>query len=110
MPSRDALAAPSAEDNQIIDAMRQARATSPSRACPSRDLRVPPSARFDELVHIGIIREAAPGTFYLYEPALSAGVPDARRTAAGTRARLLRTLAFWLFVIIIPVLFLQFSK
>ena len=98
----------SPDDQQIVGALRKARATSPARACPIREIQVALSPRFDALVHRGIVREASPGTFYLYEAAL---VTPAAASAAGPPWRqLLKGVVFWLIVLLIPVILLRFIR
>ncbi|MHB8839024.1 MAG: hypothetical protein ACYC7F_08745 [Gemmatimonadaceae bacterium] len=56
-----------------------------------------------------MLREGAPGTFYLYEHAVPAYTATLRPSALPARA-LLKSVLFWLIVILIPVIIIQFSK
>lgn len=79
--------------------MRALGAVSPATARPLRELPDAVRARLDRLVYSGLIREGAPGTYYLFDvPRLP--VP---------RSQVLRAVLFWFLVIIIPILVIQFS-
>jgi hypothetical protein len=93
-------------DAAFVAAMRKLGATTAAAALAHRDL--PPLARerFTVLVDLGVLREGAPGTFYLFER--SAGVRaesdvagSAFRRFAGLRA------VFWLAVLLLPILLIQ---
>lgn len=94
------LAASSARTRAVEAAFRDAGATSPAHAQPLTALPPLPPAALDRLVAAGRIREGAPGTFYLYAP--SGGTAAARR-------RIVLTLVFWLAVMLIPLLLLEFT-
>jgi len=94
---------------EFVDSMRRLGATSPATACPDRDLPRLTRERFRDLLDRGILREGAPGTFYLYEHAITATAATPRTGAVPTRTLLMRVL-FWLLVILIPVIFIQLSQ
>lgn len=81
-------------ENEIRAAFRAIGAVSPATARPDKDLP-PRSPAFDALLRRGVIREGAPGTFYLYEP------PRAP-------SRWALRLIFWAVVIFTPVLIIQY--
>ncbi len=83
-------------ENKLRALFRTLGAITPASARPARDLP-PASATFDNLLRQGIIREAAPGTFYLYEPRLA-------------RGRVVRAVLFWLVVVIAPIALIQFCE
>jgi len=82
-------------ETQLRAALRVRGAVSPATALPGKDLVVDKSA-FDELLRRGVIREGAPGTYYLYET---------ERTGPGRRVV---QLLFWLAVILLPMGIIQF--
>jgi hypothetical protein len=94
---------------EFVESMRRLGATSPATACADRDLPRLTRERFRELLDHGILREAAPGTFYLYERAITATVAMPMPRAVSSRRLLVRVL-FWLLVILVPVLFIQLSQ
>ena len=88
------------QTRQVIDAMREVGAVSPATARPVGLL--PDEVRMDleRLLQSGLIREGAPGSFYLFAPA----------TPPRTAARIVKAVLFWLLVIILPVVILQLSN
>lgn len=96
-------------DLDFADSMRRLGATTPATACPDRDLPYLTRERFRGLVDRGVLREGAPGTFYLYERAVAASVitPPARTFPAPSLA--LRML-FWLLVILVPVIIILLGQ
>lgn len=91
-------------DSEIVQSLLRQRATSPSTAVPVRDSSSAPG--FQEIVDSGLVREAAPGTFYVYQRALNPD-PGARPRSSSAR-EILVTIAFWMLVILIPIAFIQF--
>ena len=108
MNQRSAPEDPS-NDADFADIMRRLGATSPATACSDRDLPCLSRERFRDLLDRGVLREGAPGTFYLYEHAIISSVttPPAREFRAPALA--LRLL-FWLLVILVPVIFIQLGQ
>ena len=100
----------SSGDADFMDAMRRLGATSSATACPDRDLPRLSRERFRTLLDHGVLREAASGTYYLYEHAVAPPMafPAARRAPGGRR--LVTLLIFWLAVILVPVIFMQISR
>lgn len=96
-------------DADFAVVMRRLGATSPATACPERELPHLTRDCFRDLLDRGVLREAAPGTFYLYEQAITASVimPPVREFPAPALA--LRLL-FWLLVILVPVVIIQFAQ
>ncbi len=96
-------------DAAFVDAMRQRGATSPATALHDRDLPRLSREQFRELLDRGVLLEGAPGTFYLYEHAVVASSAPQRPRAFPARA-LVKSVLFWLILILIPVIIIQFSK
>jgi hypothetical protein len=99
----------------FVHAAESVGATAPAAARPLTDLPRLSARELDELVERGLVREAANWSYYVFRARhgdLTASIPPAPPLAHGpwTRARYLRTLAFWVIVILIPVLFLQLSR
>ena len=88
------------ETRRVVNAMREVGAISPSTARPLSLL--PDDVRIDleRLVQSGLVREGAPGTFYLYAPV----------TPPWNAARVAKVVLFWFLVIIIPVAILELSN
>lgn len=87
--------------------MQSLGATSPQHAC--RENRLPPELRagLPDFVDRGLIREGAPGTYYLY---LAGSMPAGSRLSGyPSRRRLSLTVAIWLLLVLLPVLWFQFS-
>jgi hypothetical protein len=80
--------------NELRAAFRALGAVTPSTARPAKDLPTE-TASFNILLRRGVIREGAPGMFYLYEPQRAPGY-------------LVRQLLFWIVVIITPIAIIQF--
>ncbi|HUQ99864.1 MAG TPA: hypothetical protein VM166_10440 [Gemmatimonadaceae bacterium] len=85
---------PAQAQNEVRAAFRAIGAVSPATAKPRSDLTRSDEAAFDALLRYGIVREGAPGTFYLYEPPRRPGY-------------LVRLVIFWLIVVILPVAIIQ---
>jgi hypothetical protein len=75
-------------------AFRALGAVSPGTARTGKDLPLETVA-FKNLLHRGVIREGAPGTFYLYEP-------------PRPRGSWIRQLIFWMVLVILPIAIIQF--
>ena len=80
-------------DNELRNTLRSLGAVGPASARSVKDLQLD-TASFDRLLRRGVIREGAPGKFYLYEP------PPAPRLW-------IRQAIFWLVVILVPVGIIQ---
>lgn len=78
---------------ELRAAFRARGAVIPAKALPGKEL-ARDTAAFKSLLRWGVIREGAPGTFYLYEP-----TPRPHRWAV--------MLAFWIVVILTPVAIIQ---
>jgi hypothetical protein len=87
---------PLREENEIRAAFRVLGAVTPATALSGKDLKLDPTS-FQRLLHHGVIREGAPGTFYLYE--------DERPRGPGIW---IRQILFWLAVVILPVALIQY--
>ena len=88
------------ETRRVSEAMLEAGAISPATARRTLDLPEVVRSDLERYVDAGLVREGAPGTFYLYDV----------RTAAWTRSRILKAVFFWFLIIIIPFLILQLSS
>jgi hypothetical protein len=87
---------------RILAKLRAADAVSPASARSLDDLRCKADASWQSLVDEGRIREGAPGTFYLYERAAPASV-----AGIAPRARLAKTLVFWVIIMLIPIVLIE---
>jgi hypothetical protein len=83
-------------ENDLRAAFRALGAVTPATARPGKDLPLE-TASFKNLLHRGVIREGAPGTFYLYEPRRAPGL-------------WIRQVVFWIVVVILPVAIIQFCS
>lgn len=84
----------------VARAMRELGAISPATA--RHALELPPELRRDleRYVNEGLIREGSPGTFYLFLPA----------RLPVSRANVVRTLSFWVIVLLLPLALLWFMR
>lgn len=96
-------------DAEFVGEMRQRGATSPATALRDRDLPRLSRQRFRDLLDRGVLREGTPGTFYLYEHAVPADMAIPRPNALNAPA-LLKSVLFWLVVILTPVIIIQCGK
>ena len=83
-------------ENELRAAFRALGAVSPATARTGKDLPLE-TVSFKNLVHRGVIREGAPGTFYLYEHQRAAGF-------------WIRQVLFWVIIVILPVAIIQFCS
>jgi hypothetical protein len=97
--SRSATAAPAYGD--FIDALQRARATSPDAAVPRADLPAIPAEHLDTFLAADIIREGAPGTYYL-TTAEERGSGLARPVPTFTPRRVALMMAVWVVVLALP--------
>jgi hypothetical protein len=95
----DEVATRRAEDQIVIAAMTGLGATSPIRACRHKALPPAIQAQLPMLLDRGIVREGRPGYYYLYAPKGAGPLPPPR-----TVRRILFAAAFWIFIILMPVL------
>ncbi len=80
------------------EAMRRVGAVGAANAIAQADLPRELQDSLQPLVEAGVIREGAPGTYYLHE------------SGRWSRGRILKAISFWFLVIIIPVIILQLSN
>ena len=97
--SRSAAAPPAFGD--FIDALQRLRATSCDTAVPRADLPTIPPEHLDVFMRADIVREAAPGTYYLTTPGERASVL-ARSSPTYTPFRVAIMVAVWSAVIALP--------
>ena len=83
---------------EICAAFIAAGAVSPAGAKPITAFPLLDSQVFDSLVRRGLIREGAPGTFYVYQ----------QDSALPAQGRFIKTMLFWLIMLAIPILLIQF--
>ena len=84
-------------------------ATGAAHARPLPDLPVLPRDELDELIDLGIVREAADSRYYVYRSRreLTAALPPTYPpTIPG---RFLKTFFFWLLMLLIPVALIQLT-
>jgi len=86
-------------ENDLRAAFRGLGAVTPANARPGKEFPLVDSVTFDELLRRGVIREGAPGTFYLYEE---------QPGPSGWSRAILPRILFWIALIGIPVGILQF--
>jgi hypothetical protein len=95
----------SAEDppayGDFIDALQRARATSPDTAVPRADLPTIPAEHLGVFLRADIIREGAPGTYYLTTAKERLSVLT-RPSPPYTPLRVALMMAVWLVVIALP--------
>ena len=84
---------------EICAALIAVGAVSPATARALAEFPLVDDSAFDALVRRGVIREAAPGTFYVFRS--DAESHDWRRAV--------KLVLFWLIVLLIPILLIQFS-
>jgi len=83
-------------ENELRTTFRALGAVTPASAVHGKDLPLA-TRSFKSLLHRGVIREGAPGTFYLYEQ---------QRTAEFW----IRQALFWIVIVIVPVAIIQFCS
>ena len=83
-------------ENELRAAFRALGAVTPTTARAGKDLPLE-TVSFKNLLHRGVIREGAPGTFYLYEPQRASGF-------------WIRQVIFWIVIVILPVVIIQFCS
>jgi hypothetical protein len=88
------------ETRHVINAMREVGAISPATARPLELLPDDVRIQLDRLVQSGLVREGAPGTYYLFQP----------ESPPWTAGRIVKAAVFWFLVVIIPVVILQISN
>lgn len=101
----------------FVQAAESAGATTPAGARPLSSFPRLSARELDDLVDRGLVRESAERTYYVFHPRWrSEDAPSAPSADAATparprwnRGRAVRAVLFWLFVILVPILFLQLS-
>ena len=93
-------AAAEAARKSLFERFRVSDATHATRALTLNELEIERTSALDELVRKGVVREAAPGTFYLDEPAVAA----LGRSASARSNRALAYVAIIVLLILIPIL------
>jgi hypothetical protein len=99
----------------FVQAAEALGATAPASARSLTDLPRLSARELDALVDLGLVREAADWTYYVFRSRATSGplapavVPPSRE-ARWSRGRLVRLFVFWLLVILIPVLLLQVTS
>jgi hypothetical protein len=85
----------------FIDALERARATSPGTAVPRANLPTIPAEHLDVFLRADMIREAAPGAYYLTTAEERATVLG-RSTPTYTPRKVALMMAVWTAVIALP--------
>ncbi len=101
MASSHSAAAPPAYGD-FIDALQRARSTAPETAVPRADLPSIPDEHLDVFRRADIIRESAPGTYYLTTAGERTGVLT-RPSPTYTPLRVTFMMAVWLAAIALPL-------
>ena len=102
---------PTMSDTQraFVAAAEAKGASSPATARATAELPRISARELTDLLDTGIIREAVPGSFYVY--ARARPMPGVEPTPASPRSRrIVLAVIFWLIVIALPILFLRLSK
>ena len=86
-------------EDDVREVFREAGAVTAATARPGKDLPPFDAATFDRLLHRGVIREGAPGAYYLYEN-------ERPRTVHGV----FKQLVFWAVVVLFPVAIIRCSE
>lgn len=86
---------------RVVDAMHGVGATSPASARKASQLPEVVRERLEHSVTLGVVREGAPGTFYLF---IATPPPE------WSARRLVLAILFWLLGIIVPVAILWLSN
>ena len=88
------------ETRRVSEAMRELGAVSPATARRAFELPEVVRSDLERYVLAGVVREGAPGTYYLFEA----------KSPPLTLARVAMTVLFWLLVVLVPVAILQLSN
>ena len=97
----------SAAQRAFVEAAEALGATAPAGARPLPELPRLSARELDELVELGLVREASDWRYYVFR---SRRAGAARLPAPSwTRARVLRTFIFWLILILIPILLIRLT-
>ena len=99
----------SAAQRAFVENAEALGAITPAAARPLPELPRLSGRELDELVELGLVREAADWRYYVFRSrrvATSTLPPSS--AAAWTRGRVLRTFLFWLIVLLIPILLVRF--
>ena len=87
-------------------------ATSSATARSGSELPRLSARKLQELLDQGIVREAAPGTFYIYrrvaDPGSGEPAPSAPAVRTGGKRAL--AIAFWFLVALVPLMYLRLSQ
>ncbi len=90
----------------FVEAAEALGATAPAGARPLPELPRLSGRELDELVELGLVREAADSRYYVFHSrrVVTAPLPPPR-----TRGRFMRTFLFWLILILIPILLIRLT-
>lgn len=106
----------SAAQRTFVDAAEARGAVEPHHAVLLAELPRLQGRELDELLTSGLVREANDGRYYVFRARRStAGTRWAARPEGGsarswTTGRFLRTLIFWILLVLLPILLLQLSR
>jgi len=107
----------SSAQRAFVDAAETLGATAPAAARALTELPRLSAGELDDLVELGLVREATDWRYYVFRSrrrdgvtshALGPAAVGMRQSAPWTR-RFLFTLLFWVLIILIPIVFLQLS-
>ena len=100
----------SAAQRAFVEGAEALGAISPAAARPLPELPRLSGRELDELVDLGLVREAADWRFYVFRsPRVVTATLPPSRAAAWTRGRVLRTFLFWLILLLVPILLVRLT-
>ena len=95
---------------QFVSAAEAKGATSPATAVTSGGLPRISARELTDLLDTGLVREAVPGSFYVYERARPMpGLEPTPASASPNIGRIVKIVIFWLIVVALPLIFLRLS-
>jgi hypothetical protein len=114
IPARQPSLSPA--QRAFIEGAEALGATTPAEARGIGDLPRLASGELDELVQAGLVREAEDWRYYVFRPrnapqssAAESEPNTGAQVQSPTRTRFLKTLFFWLLLVLIPVLLLKLT-
>lgn len=100
----------SAAQRAFVEAAEALGATAPAYARPLPELPRLSGRELDELVELGLVREAADWRYYVFRSQAVITAPLSSKAAPWISGRYLRTFLFWLILILIPILLIRLTS